>query len=523
MISGWIVTIDRNAVPVTDPYRETDALEEQFSGPSARTEDRDAFRIDIPRPRRGAAARWQDDLNTQALVYDLIAVSLGVGLGYFLRFDRAVEVELLEPRGGLYVLLSVVLVEGWVLALGLAGSRRPEVIGSGREEYLRAIRGTLGMFGLLAVVCFLAKFDLARSYVAVTLPVGLALLLLGRWLLQRRLHERRRRGECRRRTVLVGSRAAVGDLGRRIERASGAGFEVVGVCVRGGVGSASPVEGVPVLGSVEQAADVAARVDADAVAVTAHEDATPAALKQLAWDLEPTGAKLVVVPGLADVAAPRLVITPVDGTPMVQVTHPGYTGLQHVAKRAFDVAGATVILAVTLVPLVVCAVLVRLTSRGPALFRQQRIGLNGEPFTMYKLRSMRLGSEARLSEALGAEAGVFYKPRNDPRVTRVGRFLRKYSIDEFPQLINVLKGDMSLVGPRPQVADEVRQYDDTWKRRLYVKPGLTGLWQVSGRNDLPVDQSVRLDLYYVENWSLLGDVAIILRTAREVFMPSGAY
>jgi exopolysaccharide biosynthesis polyprenyl glycosylphosphotransferase len=217
------------------------------------------------------------------------------------------------------------------------------------------------------------------------------------------------------------------------------------------------------------------------------------------------------------------VITPVDGASMVQVMHPGYTGLQHGVKRAFDVVGATLILAVTLLPLAICAALVRLTSRGPVFFRQQRIGLNGEPFTMYKLRSMREGSEARLAEALGSEAGIFYKPKNDPRVTPVGRFLRKYSIDEFPQLINVLKGDMSLVGPRPQVADEVRQYDATWKRRLFVKPGMTGLWQVSGRNDLPIDQSVRLDLYYVENWSLLGDVGIILRTAREVFMPSGAY
>lgn len=510
-------------MPVPDLDRATKALEAQFSGPSARSRHPGAFHIDIPRPRRGAAAGWQDGFTTRAFVYDLVAVSLGVGLGYFLRFDRAVEVDLLEPRGGLYVLLSVVLVEGWVIALGLAGSRRPEVIGTGRNEYLRVAQGSLGLFGLVAVVCFLAKFDLARSYVAVTLPVGLALLILGRWLLQRQLHARRLRGECRRRTVLVGSCPAVRDLGRRIERSRGAGFEVVGVCVRGGVGSVSPVDGVPVLGTVEQAADVAARVNADTVAVTAHEDATPAALKQLAWDLERTGAKLMVVPGLADVAAPRLVITPVDGVPVVQVAHPGYTGLQHGVKRAFDVVGAAMILAVALLPLVTCAMLVRLTSPGPALFRQQRIGLNGEPFTMYKLRSMSLGSEERLTEALGAEAGVFYKSRNDPRVTRVGRILRKYSIDEFPQLINVLKGDMSLVGPRPQVADEVRQYDDMWKRRLFVKPGLTGLWQVSGRSDLPVDQSVRLDLYYVENWSLLGDMGILLRTAREVFLPSGAY
>jgi len=166
---------------------------------------------------------------------------------------------------------------------------------------------------------------------------------------------------------------------------------------------------------------------------------------------------------------------------------------------------------------------VRMTSPGPALFAQQRIGQNGKPFTLYKLRSMRQDAEDRLLEVLDGEAGVFYKPKNDPRVTRLGRFLRKYSIDEFPQLLNVIKGDMSLVGPRPQVELEVVQYDDALRRRLFAKPGLTGLWQVSGRNDLSLDQGARLDLYYVENWSLLGDVGIMLRTAREVFAPSGAY
>ena len=517
------MTVERDLMPVTELDRPAEALARQFSGPSAHTGATDTFDIEIPRPPRGAAARWQDALHLRALAHDLIAVTLGVGFGYFLRFDRAVEVDLLEPRGGLYVLVSVALVEAWALALGVAGSRRVDVIGSGSEEYRRVVRATFVLFGLVAVVCFLAKFDLARSYVAVTLPVGLALVLCGRLLLRFRLYERRRRGECRRRTILVGSHGAVRDLGRRIERANRAGFEVVGVCVRGGAGATSPVDGVPVLGTIEQAAQAAAATEADAVAVTAHEDATPESLKQLAWDLEPTGARLVVVPGLADVAAPRLVVTPVDGVPMMQVSPPGYTGPQHAAKRAFDVVGALGILAVTLLPLLICVVLVKLTSPGPAFFTQRRIGLNGVPFTMYKLRSMRQGAEAQLTDTLGTAVGVFYKPKRDPRVTGVGRFLRKYSIDEFPQLINVLKGDMSLVGPRPQVEDEVRQYDDMWKRRLFVKPGMTGLWQVSGRNDLPVDQSVRLDLYYVENWSLLGDVGIILRTAREVVLPSGAY
>lgn len=476
-----------------------------------------------PSPHRGPAAPWQDVIVRRAQLLDVVAVTAAVALGYVLRFDRGVEVDLFEPRGGQYVLISVVLAEAWVLALGMVGSRSPRVLGSGREEYLRVVRATVTLFGITAIVCYLVKFDLARSYVAVTLPLGIALVAGGRWLLANRLHHERARGEFQRRTLVVGARDAVIDLCSRVGRNHQAGFRVVGMCLPGGTSVPSPVDGVPVLGNIAQAADVARALDVDAVAVTASDGATPQALKQLAWDLEPTGAQLVVVPALADVASPRLMVTPVDGLPVVQVSPPGYTGLQHALKRIFDVVGATLILLVVAAPMAVLAGLVRLTSPGPATFTQQRIGLNGRPFTLYKLRTMRQDAEAELAAVLDGDVGVFYKPKADPRVTRLGRFLRRYSLDEFPQLLNVLKGDMSLVGPRPQIELEVAQYDDALRRRLFVKPGLTGLWQVSGRNDLSLDQGTRLDLYYVENWSLLGDIGILLRTARAVISHSGSY
>ncbi|CAM3602970.1 sugar transferase [Isoptericola cucumis] len=476
----------------------------------------------VARPPRAREA-WQSALVSRALLVDVAAIVVAVAAAYLVRFDLEVDVGLLEPRGGQYLLISVVLVEAWVLALGVGGARSHRVLGSGREEVVRAVRASLALFGLVAVICYLLKFDLARSYVAVALPVGLALLLAGRALLARRLHADRARGEYRRRTLLVGALDTVHDLGVRMRRARAAGFDVVGVCVPGGAAVASPLPDVPVLGDVREAPDIARRSGIDAVAVTASDTATTQMIKQFAWDLEPTGADLLVVPGLADVASPRLLVTPVDGVPVVQVAPPGYTGTQHVLKRAFDVAVAGIGLVLVALPLLLVAGVVRLTSPGPALFRQERIGLNGEPFTLYKLRTMRLGAEAQLAEALDGVAGVFYKPKADPRVTRFGRFLRRYSIDEFPQLLNVLKGDMSLVGPRPQVAFEVAQYDDALRRRLLVKPGLTGLWQVSGRNDLPLDQSTRLDLYYVENWTLVGDIGILLRTARAVLSPDGAY
>lgn len=470
-----------------------------------------------------AGARWQASVTSRALLMDVAAVLLAVLCAYVVRFDLEVDVGLLEPRGGQYLLISVVLAELWVLALGVGGARSHRVLGAGREETVRVLRASLALFSVIAVVCYLLKFDLARSYVAVALPVGLLLLLVGRHLLARRLHADRVRGGFRRRTLVVGAFDTVQDLGIRMKRADDAGFDVVGVCVPGGTATPSPLPWVPVLGDVHDAADVARRTSADAVAVTASDTATTRTIKQLAWDLEPTGADLLVVPGLADVASPRLLMTPVDGVPVVQVTPPGYTGTQHALKRAFDVVVTALGLLVVTVPLLLVALVVRLSSPGPALFRQERIGLNGEPFTLYKLRTMREGAESELTQALDAEPGVFYKAKADPRVTRFGRLLRRYSIDELPQLLNVLRGDMSLVGPRPQVALEVAQYDDALRRRLLVKPGLTGLWQVSGRSDLPLDQSARLDLYYVENWTLLGDVAILFRTARTVVGGDGAY
>lgn len=466
---------------------------------------------------------WQASLSGRALAVDVVAIVLAVVGAYMLRFDLQVDVGLLEPRGGQYLLISVVLVEAWVLALGFGGARSHRVLGSGREETVRVLRSSLALFGLAAVVCYLLKFDLARSYVAVALPLGLVLILAGRRWVARRLRADRERGECHRRTLLVGAFDTVQDLGIRMRRAHAAGFDVIGVCLPGGTATPSPLPEVPVLGDISQAADVARRMGVDAVAVTASDTATTTTIKQIAWDLEPTGADLLVMPGLADVASPRLLMTPIDGVPVLQVTPPGYTGAQHALKRAFDVVVSSLALLVIALPLLVIALLVRLSSPGPALFRQERVGLNGRTFTLYKLRTMRDGAESALAEVLDGAPGVFYKPKADPRVTRLGKFLRRYSIDELPQFFNVLRGDMSLVGPRPQVALEVAQYDDALFRRLLVKPGLTGLWQVSGRSDLTLDQGARLDLYYVENWTLLGDIAILFRTAREVLLPRGAF
>lgn len=208
------------------------------------------------------------------------------------------------------------------------------------------------------------------------------------------------------------------------------------------------------------------------------------------------------------------------------VLSPHFTGYRRVVKRGLDIAGAAALLILLAPVLLGIGLIVRLTSRGPALYRSTRTGLYGKQFTVLKFRTMHRGAEhvrAELLELNEVPGGILFKIRRDPRVTPFGRFLRRYSLDELPQLVNVLTGSMSLVGPRPPLPDEVERYCSQTRRRLLVKPGMTGLWQVSGRSDLPWDEAVRLDLYYVENWSLGLDLAIVLRTIWAVLSGRGAY
>jgi exopolysaccharide biosynthesis polyprenyl glycosylphosphotransferase len=243
------------------------------------------------------------------------------------------------------------------------------------------------------------------------------------------------------------------------------------------------------------------------------------------WDLEALGVDLMVAPGLVDVADQRLRSNPVAGMAVFEVAKPQYSRSNSMLKRGLDIAFATFALLAVAPLLIVAAIAIKLTSSGPIFYLSERIGLDGTPFRMIKFRSMYDGAEAKAAALIAAEGAnaLFFKMKNDPRITPVGQFLRKYSLDELPQFFNVLLGNMSVVGPRPQVRREVDTYDDLIRRRLTVKPGLTGLWQVSGRSDLDVKDAVRLDLSYVENWSLLGDIMIIAKTVLTVLRGEGAY
>ena len=264
---------------------------------------------------------------------------------------------------------------------------------------------------------------------------------------------------------------------------------------------------------------------ADTVAVLACPEMSGTRLRDLAWELEKTGTDLCVAPALLDVAGPRTTIRPTAGLPLLHVDHPEFSGMRWLIKSAFDRTAALAALMLLLPVCALVALAIKIGDGGPVLFRQTRVGKDGRRFTVYKFRTMVADAELRRTEllALNESDGVLFKIRNDPRVTTVGRWLRRRSLDELPQFINVLIGDMSLVGPRPALPDETDTYGHHVRRRLAVKPGITGLWQVNGRSELPWDEAVRLDVRYVENWSLALDLQILWKTWSAVVHGDGAY
>jgi exopolysaccharide biosynthesis polyprenyl glycosylphosphotransferase len=281
---------------------------------------------------------------------------------------------------------------------------------------------------------------------------------------------------------------------------------------------------VPV-GGLDDVLALAAEHGADTIAVTSASETAAEYLRRLSWQLEGTGIELLVSPGLVEVAGPRLHIRPLEGLPLLTVEQPRFAGWQRVVKGTLDRVAAALAIVVLAPVLVGIAVAVKATSPGPVLYRQERVGVNGQAFTMLKFRSMVVGADRQVDglRADNISDGLLFKMKVDPRVTPVGRLLRRLSLDELPQLFNVLGGSMSLVGPRPPLPGEVARYDTSVSRRLLVKPGLTGLWQISGRSDLPWEEAVRLDLRYVENWSLAMDTLILAKTTRAVLSRSGAY
>ncbi|WP_188188536.1 sugar transferase [Nonomuraea sp. SYSU D8015] len=421
-------------------------------------------------------------------------------------------------------LLGFGLVVAWPVALMMGGAYRQRANGEGTDEFKAVFNGGVGLMAAVAIMAYATQTAIARSFVMAMLPLALLATLYYRYRMRKRLHRRRAAGDYMRQVIAVGHRESILDLVVQFRRQPYHGMQVVGACLPEHSMDVD-LDGIPVLGSFGDVANVAEKERADAVAVLACPELDGAALRRLAWSLETARTDLFVAPALLDVAGPRISIRPVAGMPLLHVEHPEFDGTKQVVKTVFDrVVAATALLLLAL-PLLAIALVIRMTSKGPALFFQTRVGKGGKEFRVVKFRTMVVDAEQLKGALLEANEfdGVLFKIRNDPRITKVGAFLRKYSLDELPQLLNVLRGEMSLVGPRPPLPEEVAEYGTDVRRRLVVKPGMTGLWQVSGRSDLTWEESVRLDLRYVENWSLILDLQILWKTWAVVTRGEGAY
>lgn len=484
--------------------------------------DRDVSRRAPAAPgvRTGSPA-WQQRYAALVAGCDVLVVVVIVTLGITLGPGGSPEADRARLVSG--------LIAGCLLLIALPVGRAWEgrILGTGAIELLRLGRAVAVAATLLALGGLATMVDSVRIWVFVLLPVAGLGCLLTRFILRKGLHRRRRAGRCVLPVLAVGSEDAIADLVERTRRDPHFGWQVTAACTPTGTGTAGrpDIEDVPVVGDLDSVATVATEHAHRIVAVCRAPGWGRVRLRRLAWELERTEAELAVDPGLMEIAGPRMHIAPVDGLPLLTLSQPRFDGMARLLKSTLDRCAAAVLLLVAAPVFLAVIVAIRLDDGGAAFYSQQRVGVNGRRFRMFKFRSMRMDAEKRVHELseLNAGAGPLFKLRADPRVTRIGRLLRAYSIDELPQLLNVLNGSMSLVGPRPPLPREVERYAEDARRRLLVRPGMTGLWQISGRSDLSWDESVRLDLRYVENWSMALDLLILWKTFAAVVGRNGAY
>jgi exopolysaccharide biosynthesis polyprenyl glycosylphosphotransferase len=413
----------------------------------------------------------------------------------------------------------------WLLAIAGLGGYQESTFSVGTDEFKRVFNASLVTAGLIGVVCYLLKFDLARGFYALEFIVGIPLLILGRFVLRRILHRAHRAGMLAHRVLIAGTSNHIDEIARVLSRESWLGYHVVGAVTPPTDVREETDAGVPVVGNAEEVSSVAADVNADVVFFAGGGIESGRELRRNGWELAEHGVQVVVAPSVTDVSRERVRIRPVGGLPLMHLDPPGSADAVRWGKRLFDIVGSLALLLMLSPVFMVAAARIKADDGGPILFRQTRIGRLGHEFECLKLRTMVVDAEDRLRD-LHAEIGYMvglFKMQDDPRITKPGHWLRRFSIDELPQLWNVLRGDMSLVGPRPPLPREVATYDHFATRRLQVRPGMTGLWQVSGRSDLSWDETVRLDLYYVDNWSMVQDLTILARTFGAVISPRGAY
>lgn len=472
----------------------------------------------------GARSRYLRALPLTALAID-VAIMVGVGL---VAIVGRRELDIFTSSASVESSVSVagpLIIAGWIATIALTGGYKKDVFGAGTDEYRRVFNASIIAAGLSGVGCFLAKYDLSRGFFLLAFGAGIPALLVGRLLLRRAVQQARKHGSLRQRVLIAGSRSHVDEIAAVLRRETWLGYEVVGALTPEYDLAEETSSGVPVLGNTTDATQLVAVARADVIFFAGGSVGASSQFRNSLWELERHDVQVVVAPSVTDISGERIKIRPVAGLPLIHVDPPTWSDASRWGKRSFDLVGSTLLMLAFAPLLLFIASQIKLHDGGPVLFRQTRTGKDGREFSCLKFRTMVVDAESKLAalhQATGFAGGLF-KMRNDPRVTAPGRWLRRFSLDELPQLMNVFRGEMSLVGPRPPLPHEVEAYDDRTSRRLHVRPGMTGLWQVSGRSDLTWGETVRLDLYYVDNWSMLQDLSILTRTLGAVMSSRGAY
>lgn len=476
--------------------------------------------------RHPRVSTWHRPYAAALVVIDFMAVALA-SLTVLKLFPAAWVQNYFSDNLLLFNLMAyVVLPLGWLVALWGHGTYDRRYLGFGTDEFKRVVRASVTIAATGSFLAFTVKVGahLSRASVGGALVGALIYVLLLRFAARRVLHLVRGRGGASHRMLLIGTLAETLEVYTAVTRTRHVGMVPVAIHVNDGRHTQGR-RSTPV--PVHFGRDIVAlvhEIGADMVAVCGSASGERGDLRRLAWQLEGTGVDLVVAPQLTDIAGPRVHIRPVEGLPLLYVEEPKLAGLSWLVKNVMDRTLAAIGLIVSSPLFLLIAIGIKCSDPGPIFFRQRRTGREGKIFSVWKFRTMYCDAEERLAALVDQNEtdGMLFKIRNDPRVFRVGRWLRASSLDELPQLINVLLGDMSLVGPRPLPAEDGDFLGDV-RRRLLVRPGMTGLWQVSGRSDLSWDDAVRLDLYYVDNWSLAFDLTILWRTVGVVLGSKGAY
>ncbi len=483
---------------------------------------------------------WEYKYSIRLMLTDFVVISLVTTTAQLLRFGAnspsIIEGKALQALAFNYTLTSATIVIFWMAALSLFNSRKREILGAGSEEYRRVVRATFALFAVVAIISYLGNLQIARGYVLIAMPLGLVFLLFSRWAWRQWLIRTRSQGSFLTPAVVIGSINSADEVSLQLAHNSEAGFQVLGCFLNGSLPPSSqsqqillPKSNLPILGGFDNAIKVMREIGANTIIVANSDHLSPRDVRSLSWELIPGQENLVLAPSLLDVSGPRLHMYPVANMPLIRVETPNFSGGRRVLKRIFDLLASLLLLILFSPIFAIIAIAIKRDSAGPIFFTQERVGLHGKTFKMIKFRTMSASAESELkalqNTSVVRDAGnhILFKIKDDPRITPIGKTLRKYSLDELPQLINVLKDNMSLVGPRPPLPSEVALYDDHVMRKFFMKPGITGQWQVSGRSDLNWDDSVRADLMYVENWSFVNDLLILWKTTRAVVKSSGAY